>query len=233
VNHVFILLFLIALMIGAFWGARKMEFRNSGQYLPTMRRRGDLTERRAIKIIYRHVDESLGVREVLRDERAKKNMRMRLFTPRRFHELVDFWFPRSWAGVPLPNFKRQHKHVVEAADIRPYRGTEHMVPHRITLEWTSEAPTNTEKWLEDLTRGRRRRGGGLAQALGLEWHSDLFDVRWNRPEAQITFILLDEIHAPRHEGSPLPVAMPEYPLPPTYAGNGQPRRPAERGDPIS
>jgi hypothetical protein len=230
VTHVFILLLLIGAMVGAFWGARRIEFTHSGQYLPTMRRRGHLTVRRATKIIYRHVDESLGVREVLRDERAKKNLRARLILN---HEVADILFPRSWAGVPLPSFRRQRKHVPEVGDIRPYRGTEHLVPHVITLHWTSEAPTNTEKWLEDLTRGRRRRGGGLAQALGLEWHPELFDVRWNRPDAQITFVLLDELHAPSREGAPLPIEMPQYPLPPTWAGNGHPRRPVQRGDPIS
>jgi hypothetical protein len=48
------------------------------------------------------------------------------------------------------------------------------------IRWTSEAPANREVFTDYLERGKPNQGGGLAQALGLEWHANLFLYEWDR-----------------------------------------------------
>lgn len=229
------LLILTGGTVGCFWGYLRLQRRvEDGPRLPRHRH---VTARKATSVIYFHVDEILGIRARLIDERAKRHQRISFFISPRWAALLA---PRSWAGVPAPRMKKKRTFVRRVEDIRPVRNWQDLgttadaeVPHRILLHYTSEAATNVDRFITDLERGRRNRGGGLAQALGLEWHEGMFAYVWNRPQRLITVILREELPVPviaQENGDRPTVAMPDYPLPPTVFGNGSPRNPARRGD---
>jgi hypothetical protein len=235
-------LFVLAVLTaGCLWGSRQLYGRfGPNAPLPVLPRRGRVSPRKAIKIIYRHVDETLGIRARLVDERAKRHARISFWLSPKLAAAVA---PRSWAGVPLPRFAKINDFVRRVDDIRPVVNWEalgtiegHQVPHKITLHYASEAGTNTAKFIEDLERGRRSRGGGLAQALGLEWHDGMFRYEWNRPAAELTVILREELPAPTTANGPGQqpwVSMPDYPPPPIVHGNGQPRNRTRREDSVT
>jgi hypothetical protein len=232
---IFFLLLLTLLTVGCWYGYRYLDGKMSE--LPHLPRRGHVTPRKATRVIYFCVDEILGIRARLIDERAKRHQRISFWVSPRWASLVS---PRSWAGVPAPNMRKMRTFVRQVSDIRPVRNWRDLgategaeVPHKITLHYTSEAATNVGRFIEDLERGRRNRGGGLAQALGLEWHEGMFSYGWNRSRRLIFVTLREELPMPataNGDGGPPTVAMPDYPTGPFIWGNGSPKNPARRGD---
>jgi hypothetical protein len=163
-------------VIGAFaglWIGRRRE------YVPT-------TEEKLHRKVYRHVDEIIGATKNENQIRADMRFRMehprfhllkpwknwRLLMPRKLrHWIADyFWpIPRRGDGTnPLPSDKRIAQYVWCSPDHRTW-----------TVHYAAEAPANHAPFIEWLTKGRPVQGGGLAQALGLEWHPDLFEVKRN------------------------------------------------------
>jgi hypothetical protein len=224
------LLLLVILTGISWWGSRVLRGTTTAP-LPRWPR-GQPSNRRATRVIYRHMDQQLGAREVLIDKRAKDHAKVAFWISPKLAMLI----PRTWPGVPLPMTHTMRHWIREIGDFREV-APNHVVPHRVRLHYTSEAWANGPTFIEDLTRGRRRRGGGLAQALGLEWFPDMFTVQWNRRVAEITFLLRERIPMPvtgdGDGGLPPTVVMPDYEPPGVITGDGQPANPERRDEVIS
>jgi hypothetical protein len=88
-----------------------------------------------------------------------------------------FWFEPQYGGTTTrPSVSRMGHYV----QVTPDRRT-------IILRYTSEAAANGANFIEWLERGRPGTGGGLAQALGLEWRSGMFEVGRDFSRARVTF----------------------------------------------
>jgi hypothetical protein len=164
--------FVIGACAGLWIGRRR-------EYVPT-------TEEKLHRKVYRHLDEIIGATK--NENQIRADLRFRLIHPR-FHLLrpwhnwplliprkVRQWLadylwpiPRIGPGVnPLPSDKRIAHYVRCSPDHRTW-----------TIHYSAEAPANHAPFIEWLTKGRPVQGGGLAQALGLEWRPDLFDIKRN------------------------------------------------------
>jgi hypothetical protein len=169
-------------------------------------------DERLVRRVYRHVDEIIGATK--NENQLRADMRFRLIHPR-FHPfqpwrnwrlliprkvrqwIADyFWpIPRLGAGTnPLPSDRRIAQYVWHSPDLRTW-----------TVRYSSECPANHAPFIEWLTRGRPREGGGLAQALGLEWRPDLFLVERNWKAALVHLTIRERNEAALPDGPPMDV----------------------------
>lgn len=136
--------------------------------------------------VYRHLDEIIGATK--HENQLRSDKRFRVIHKRRWYwwlvpntkrlpirtSIANFFWPvphLAPGSNPLPSDKRIREYIQVSADMATW-----------TVRYTPEAPANWPQFEEWLTRGRPNQGGGLAQALGLEWKPGLFEARWNRSE---------------------------------------------------
>jgi hypothetical protein len=165
---------------------------------PRLTSKAKLTRR-----VYRHVDETIGARKFENDRRATLNRRWRLLVGPKWAGLLYPHTQLSGAAV-LPGTRRVRRYVtITWTDPPPWFREVRLpglavpvlwpTPWRVwhiaavTLRWTSEAGANSPNFVEWLERGRPTQGGGLAQALGLQWSSSLFDHTADYRHSAITF----------------------------------------------
>jgi len=140
------------------------------------------SRRRLTRRVYRHVDEVLGARKFENDRRATRHHYLAFFAGQR---LANLLYPRAQLGgtAALPPLRRMTRYVALDLPARSWPQRYHRWDVRsVTLRWTSEAGANAANFIEWLERGRPVQGGGLAQALGLEWTPGLFEHQrdWSR-----------------------------------------------------
>jgi len=141
-----------------------------------------LSKRRLLRRCYRHCDEVLGARKFENDRRATRHHYLAFFAGQR---LANLLYPRAQLGgtAALPPLRRMTRYVALDLPARSWPQRYHRWDVRsVTLRWTSEAGANAANFIEWLERGRPVQGGGLAQALGLEWTPGLFEHKrdWSR-----------------------------------------------------
>jgi hypothetical protein len=110
--------------------------------------------------------------------RSRSRQRKKLGTA-----VADFFWPVPQLGTgtaALPSPRTMGRYVQVSDDLRTW-----------TIHYTSEAAANSPAFIEWLTKGRPTTGGGLAQALGLEWREGMFEVRRNWSEGLVRFTLKD------------------------------------------
>ena len=139
------------------------------------------SRRRLTRRIYRHCDEVLGARKFENDRRVSRRRLVAFFS----HDLANLLFPPTQFGnaAALPSARRMARYVTLDLPARSWPQRYHRWDVRsVTLRWTSEAGANAANFIEWLERGRPVQGGGLAQALGLEWTPGLFEHKrdWSR-----------------------------------------------------
>jgi hypothetical protein len=131
--------------------------------------------------VYRHLDEIIGATKA--EDQIRSDRRWVIIAKRRWYwwlvpkdvrlAIANFLNPtppQAAGGVrPLPS-DRRIRHYIQMGDH----------PGDWWIRWTSEAPANREVFTDYLERGKPNQGGGLAQALGLEWHANLFLYEWDR-----------------------------------------------------
>ena len=148
-------------------------------------RRNPTTRERLERKVYRHLDEIIGATK--NENQIRSDKRFRVIHKRRWYwwlvpakvrqSIADYWWPvprRGDGTNPLPSDRRIHHYVQCSSDGRTW-----------TVHYSAEAPANHAPFLEWLTKGRPVQGGGLAQALGLEWRPDLFQVERNWSEGLV------------------------------------------------
>jgi hypothetical protein len=125
--------------------------------------------------IYRHVDETLGTRATENNRRTK------------MHARIAFWISPKWANLLAP--RAQLSGAAAMPSIRRMGRYVKLSPDRrtVVLRYTSEAAANGANFVEWLERGRPGTGGGLAQALGLEWKAGMFEVTRDWSKDLVTF----------------------------------------------
>jgi|GEM_PF-1626863 len=113
---------------------------------------------------------------------VRKNWR--LLVPHKLREWYANWMwpiPRVGPGTnPLPSEQRIAEYIRHTPDMRTW-----------TIRYSSEAPANHAPFIEWMERGRPVQGGGLAQALGLEWRAGLFTVERNWADSEVRFTIRD------------------------------------------
>jgi hypothetical protein len=151
--------------------------------------------RHLVRTIYIHCDEVLGATKTENVRRANRRFMVERWLGRGTKQMrrpdgragsrkklgtavADFfWFEPQYGGVTTrPSVSRMGHYV----QVTPDRRT-------IVLRYTSEAAANGANFIEWLERGRPGTGGGLAQALGLEWRSGMFEVGRDFSRARVTF----------------------------------------------
>jgi hypothetical protein len=150
--------------------------------------------RALVRHIYVHVDEVLGATKtenLRRADRRHRWWRRLWFLPKdvRLGILNFFWpVPQLGTGTAaLPGIKRMGYYVQLEFQVPPSRNRIWLLGRfgpslyqrwniqAVWLRWTAEAAANRDTFVEYLERGRPTQGGGLAQALGLEWHHGMFE----------------------------------------------------------
>jgi len=151
------------------------------------------------RLVYVHVDEVLGATKAENQRRA--NARFRVIHKRRWF----WWLVPNWRKLPirraiadyfwavpqlgtgtsaLPSVRRMGWYVQLELGRTPTRRhpARRWDIQSVWLRWTSEAGANTASFIQWLEQGRPGQGGGLAQALGLEWTPGLFEHKrdWSR-----------------------------------------------------
>lgn len=175
----------------------------NGLWLARWRHHVPTRDELLVRKVYRHLDEIIGATKNENQIRADLRFRMihprpqlrqpwnnwRLLVPKKLRQwLADYlWpIPRIGQGTnPLPADKRIAAYVRHSPDMRTW-----------TIKYSAEAPANHAPFLEWLTRGRPVQGGGLAQALGLEWRPGLFQVERNWADAEIHLTLTERADVP-------------------------------------
>jgi len=149
--------------------------------------------------VYMHVDEVLGATKLENIRRAGR--RFRVIHKRRWYwwlvpnwrklhirtSIADYFWPvppQAGGTSALPTVRRMGWYVqleLGRTPTRRHPARRHDI-QRVWLRWGSEAGANTPNFIEWLERGRPVQGGGLAQALGLEWTPGLFEHKrdWSR-----------------------------------------------------
>jgi gas vesicle protein len=155
------------------------------------------SQRWLIRHIYTHVDEVLGATKTEHIRREKRRFMVQRWLGRGTRQvqrnngrvrtrkklgtaIADFFWdvPATGTGIAaLPSVRRMGHYVKVKHSHKPTRRNP---AHRwdvqeVWLRWTSEAAANRDNFVDYLERGRPTQGGGLAQALGLEWKPDLFE----------------------------------------------------------
>jgi hypothetical protein len=151
--------------------------------------------RHLIRTIYIHCDETLGATKTENVRRANRRFMVERWLGQGTKQVRQadgrtrsrkklgtaiadfFWFEPQYGGVTTRPSVARMGHYVQ---VTPDRRT-------IILRYTSEAAANGANFIEWLERGRPREGGGLAQALGLEWRSGMFEVHKDFSRARVTF----------------------------------------------
>jgi hypothetical protein len=146
-------------------------------------------QERLVRRVYRHLDEIIGATK--NENQIRADLRFRVIHKRRWfwwlvpntkrlpwrRGIANFFWPVPQIGTgtsPIPSDKRIAYYVWPSVDLRTW-----------TVRYSPEAPANHQVFIEWLTRGLPRQGGGLAQALGLEWRPDLFKVERNWSEGLV------------------------------------------------
>lgn len=133
-----------------------------------------ISHRRLTRRIYRHCDEVLGARKFENDRRVSRRRFLQLISK----DLAALLYPsvQFGAAAALPSARRMAHYVhLDLPARRPWQRYHRWDVRSVTLRWTSEAGANAANFVEWLERGRPVQGGGLAQALGLEWTPGLFE----------------------------------------------------------
>lgn len=181
--------FIAGLVVGALAGMWIAQHR---EYVPT-------TEEQLVRRVYRHLDEIIGATK--NENQIRADLRFRMIHPR-LHLLRPWrnwpWLIPNWKRAPLrtklANYFWPVPHLAPGSNPLPAdKRIAHYIRHSADLRtwwvhYTAEAPANHAPFIEWLTRGLPRQGGGLAQALGLEWRPDLFVVErnWSASEVKLT-----------------------------------------------
>lgn len=142
--------------------------------------------RRLLRRVYRHVDEVLGARKWENDRRASRRRLVQWFS----HDLANLLYPMAQytGAAALPATRRMQRYVhLTLPARRPWQRYHRWEVRSVWLSWTPEAAANGGNFVEWLERGRPREGGGLAQALGLEWTAGLFEHTFDRDRDRIRF----------------------------------------------
>jgi hypothetical protein len=156
----------------------------------TWRNRHPTRTEKLTRRIYRHLDEIIGATKA--EDQIRADRRWVMIFKRRWYwwlvpksvrvQIADFMNPtppQAAGGVrPLPS-DRRIRHYVQMGDH----------PGDWWVRYTSEAPANREVFLDYLERGRPTQGGGMAQALGREWHAGMFQVTWDRSQDLVRLTL--------------------------------------------
>jgi hypothetical protein len=153
-------------------------------------------EEKLVRKVYRHMDEIIGATKNENQLRADLRFAMihprlylrrpwkswRLLVPHKARQWIADWLwpiPRFGPGTtPLPSDRRIAQYVQHTPDLQTW-----------IIHYSSEAPANHAPFIEWMERGRPVQGGGLAQALGLEWRSGMFLVERNWSEGLVRFTL--------------------------------------------
>jgi hypothetical protein len=163
-------------------------------------------ERGLIRHIYVHVDEVLGATKtenIRRADRRHHVWRRLWFLPKDVRlGIINFFWPVPQYGTgtaALPGVKRMGHYVQIEWQVPPTRNRIWLLGRfgpllyqrwniqAVWLRWTAEAAANRDTFVEYLERGRPTQGGGLAQALGLEWKAGMFEHTWDREASLVRF----------------------------------------------
>jgi hypothetical protein len=157
-------------------------------------------QRWLVRRIYIHVDEVLGATKTENLRRASRRFKVQRWLGRGTTKkgrkrlgtaIADFFWAMPQIGTgtaALPSVRRMGHYVqLELAPSTPKKLAQRHHVQRVWLRWTSEAAANGANFVEWLERGRPLQGGGLAQALGLEWKGGMFDHTFYRDHDQIRF----------------------------------------------
>lgn len=157
----------------------------NGLWLAQWRGHIPTSEEKLVRKVYRHLDEIIGATK--NENQIRADLRFRVIHKRRWYwwllpedlrkRIADYFWPVPQIGTgtsPIPSDRRIAHYVWHSPDMRTW-----------TIHYTAEAPANGATFLEWLTKGRPTTGGGLAQALGLEWRADLFRVERNWSKALV------------------------------------------------
>jgi len=152
------------------------------------------SHRRILAFVFKHLDEVIGATKSENARRASYRFKIRRIPPLGLGRVLGgrvadlFWPPVPQAGgiAALPGIRRMGRYVKLGLPARPKWRPWHRF-HRWDVRWvevhySSEAGANAPNFIEWLERGRPVQGGGLAQALGLEWAPGLFEHKrdWSR-----------------------------------------------------
>lgn len=165
-------------------------------------RRNPTRKERLVRRVYRHLDEIIGATK--HENQLRSDKRFRVVHKRRWfwwlvpntkrlpvrRAIADFFWPiphLAPGSNPIPSDRRIRQYVQASADLRTWH-----------VRYTPEAPANWPQFEEWLARGKPQQGGGLAQALGLEWRPDLFVVERNWSEGLVHLT----VAGPRSEFTP-------------------------------
>jgi hypothetical protein len=154
------------------------------------------------KRIYYHVDEVIGARRFESDHATTQRTNWGWF----WGDELAAWLwplPKLSGAVVMPRWWRRNIYVklglAEKPWPQPYYKTD---IEFVTLAYTSEVPVNDPDFITDVECGKKPNKGGLAQALSLIWHEDLFEhpiignpLYDHRPERdEFTFVLAEVNH---------------------------------------
>lgn len=149
------------------------------------------SHRRLVYLVYKHLDEVIGATKSENVHRAGMRFKVGRIPPLGFGKRVGrvvadlFWpVPQYGGTTALPSIRQMGRYVKLGLPARPgWRRRYHRWDIRwVEVRYSSEAGANTPNFIEWLERGRPVQGGGLAQALGLEWTPGLFEHTrdWSR-----------------------------------------------------
>lgn len=158
-----------------------------------------------VREVYKSIDEVIGATKEVNQQRA--DFRFTVIHKRRWYwwffpkgtrkDIADYLWPVPQVGTgtaALPSVETMEQYVQMGADRGDW-----------TIGYTSEAAANREVFLDYLIRGHPTKGGGLAQALGLEWRPDMFDVTWYRSAHKLRLVLRDQEQDQLPAGPPMDV----------------------------
>jgi hypothetical protein len=173
-------------------------------------------EHQLVAMVFAHVDEVLGATKWENTRRANRRHKIidrppwwlwwTLLAGKNGRQarisIASFFWPVPQFGTgtaALPTFRRMGYYVQLEFQVEPTRNRYWLLGRfgpllyqrwniqAVQLRWTSEAAANRDTFVEYLERGRPSQGGGLAQALGLEWKSGMFEVTKDYPLSLIRF----------------------------------------------
>lgn len=155
------------------------------------------SQRHLVRKVYVHVDEIIGATKTENLRRANRRFKVQRWLGRGTSgkgrkklgtAIADFFWPMPQLGTgtaALPSISRMGHYVKVSPDRRTW-----------SIRHTSEAPANNPTFVEWLEKGRPTSGGGLAQALGLEWRPGMFEVSRNWSEALVRLTLAKAADVP-------------------------------------
>jgi hypothetical protein len=129
--------------------------------------------------MWRHVDGVIGARKLEGDRRASRRRLVGFFS----RDLANLLYPpqQLQGAMAYPGRRRQRRYVRLGLRSKPWPRRFHRWDITwVELHWTSEAAANSPTFWEWIEKGKPTEGGGVAQALGLEWKPGLFERQVDR-----------------------------------------------------